>query len=627
MLARSTAAALSLLSVLSSVAPLAAQTIEIDDAGVHLRASVASQPEGDGLELTAQLELSDFATRQPLTRLHPLAWLLPADAERAQAIDCKRELAAQVNGSLSGAAAVSFNGYRLVVLNDDATLSVINPQVKLQGTQLEAVISLPSLPSDWALDADRHQVYAALSGSDEIAVVSLSEQRLVRRVALPDGVRAERLYWDAPRRRLWAASAGAVALLAVEPDSGRVERVSDVGAGEPVLTALPDHHWLVVGASGSTSLRVVDAVERRVIGSIDTPDGSVSLAYSALAQRLYAVGATGHVLSIPPDGSLPPAPLEGLDGVSEVAVAPDGHYGFALHGVGARVSSFDTSTARVTASAALAAGAADIQFSARYAYVRGGSDDQVTLISLEEARNRTLTMTSVPTGMARAGASVRRRAGSIVTTPETGGAIIANTADRQLYFYLEGMMVPMGTLPTYGHRPLSLLIDDRSLAEDVRGRYVASAQWPAGGDYWLLVLLDQPRVAQCARVTLAGPPARHSRSEPVLALTLPAAPVYPGVPAELRLERANAGALAGTANLGRVRILVTDGTGRWQRHLRVEPAGDAGYHAFVSFPSPGVYHLMLKSDQRELQLGSSRSQRVTVSPAPLAALGSPEKSP
>ena len=297
------------LSVLSSLAPASAQTIEIDDAGVHLRASVVSQPDADRRKVTAELQLSDFATGQPLTRLHPLAWLLPADGARAESIDCKREIGSVLNGSLSNAAAVSFNGYRLVVLNDDATLSIVNPQVKLQGTQLEALVALPSQPSDWVLDADTHQLYAALSASDEIAIVSLSQPRVDRRIPLPADTRAKRLYWDGSTRRLWAASAGRVSLLAIEPDSGRVEIVSDVGAGEPVLTPLPDHHRLAIGASASTGVQIIDAIERRLLASVATGDGTLSLAYSALAQRLYAVGTRGRVLGIAPGEELARAPV------------------------------------------------------------------------------------------------------------------------------------------------------------------------------------------------------------------------------------------------------------------------------------------------------------------------------
>jgi DNA-binding beta-propeller fold protein YncE len=596
----------------TSVARVLAQALDIDDAGVHLGASVDTQPDGVQRRLTVKLRSSDSATSQPLTGLHPLAWLLPATAERASRIDCKQELSGLVKGGLASAAAVSFNGYRLLALNDDASISIINPQVNLRGTQLEALIALPSMPSDWVLDAEAHELYVALSGSDEIAVVSLAQPRVVRHIALTGHPRAARLYWDGPQRRLWAASTGPVTVLSIDPDTGHVDRVGDVGSGAPVLVPLADHHWLAVGASESAQVLVVDTLERRQVSSLSTTDGALSLAYSALSQRLYVAGQAGRVLSLPPDGRGPPTPIAELEGVGAVAITPDGHYGFALQGARDEVSSFDTATGHVTASAAVAAGAVDIQFSEQYAYLRGHSDDQVTLVALEEVRSGRLTMTTIPVGMGRSTAPPQRRSGSIVTTPETGAAIIANAAGRQLYFYTEGMMVPMGTLPAYGHAPVSLLIDDRSLAEGARGQYSATAQWSAGGDYWLLMLVDQPRLVQCARITLAGLPARPARSAPSLTIAIPAAPVLPGVPSELRVESTNGQPLPAPPMVRALHILATDGTGGWQRHLPLREAGRGDYRATVTFPEPGVYHLLLKSDHPELALGSARSQRLVV---------------
>jgi DNA-binding beta-propeller fold protein YncE len=597
------------------VAQARAQAVDIDDAGVHLSASVEAQPDGVQRRLTAKLRLSESATNQPLTGLHPLVWLLPATADRASRIDCKRELSQLVRGSLASTAAVSFNGYRLLTLNDDASISIINPQVNLRGTQLEAIVQLPSMPADWVLDAEAHELYIALQGSDEIAVVSLVQHRVARRIALPGHQRAARLYWDGPQRRLWAASTGHVALLAIDPDTGHVDPIGDVGSGEPVLAPLADHHWLAVGASRSARVLVVDTLERHQVASLGTPDGTFSLAYSALSQRLYAAGQAGHVVSLAPDGRGQAELIAELQGVSAVAITPDGHYGFALQGARDRVSSFDTATGRVTASEPVAAGATDIQFSEQYAYLRGHSDDQITLVALEEVRSRRLTMTSIPVGAGRSTTSSQRRAGSIATTPETGAAIVANAAGGQLYFYTEGMMVPMGTLPTYGHKPLALLIDDRSLSEGERGQYSATAQWSAGGDYWLLTLVDQPRLAQCARIALSGPPASPARGAPPLAIAVPVAPVVSGVPSELRVESTNGEALPAPLNVRALHILATDGTGRWQRHLPVLQDGRGNYRATVTFPEPGVYHLLLKSDRPELRLGSLRSQRVVVSMA------------
>ena len=47
--------------------------------------------------------------------------------------------------------------------------------------------------------------------------------------------------------------------------------------------------------------------------------------------------------------------------------------------------------------------------------------------------------------------------------------LVANPADKMIYYYTEGMAAPMGSFQNYRRDPKALLVLDNSLREGVRG--------------------------------------------------------------------------------------------------------------------------------------------------------------
>ena len=69
-------------------------------------------------------------------------------------------------------------------------------------------------------------------------------------------------------------------------------------------------------------------------------------------------------------------------------------------------------------------------------------------------------------------------ADAIVPTPEGNSVVVANTADRQIYYYTEGMAAPMGNFQNYRRDPRAVLVADRSLRETRTGVYEAVTRIP-----------------------------------------------------------------------------------------------------------------------------------------------------
>jgi hypothetical protein len=104
-------------------------------------------------------------------------------------------------------------------------------------------------------------------------------------------------------------------------------------------------------------------------------------------------------------------------------------------------------------------------------------------------------------------------AAAIVPAPEEGAVLVANPADKMIYYYTEGMAAPMGSFQNYKRDPRALLVLDNSLRETERGVYTSTVRLPSPGHYDVVFLLDSPRLVNCFDMTVAENPAQPKKIE------------------------------------------------------------------------------------------------------------------
>src|SRR6185503_2958391 len=93
-------------------------------------------------------------------------------------------------------------------------------------------------------------------------------------------------------------------------------------------------------------------------------------------------------------------------------------------------------------------------------------------------------ITHFPAGEKAPGDSTARSpANAIVPAPEEGAVLVANPADKMIYYYTEGMAAPMGSFQNYKRDPRALLVMDNSLRETARGVYSTTARLNSPGQY------------------------------------------------------------------------------------------------------------------------------------------------
>lgn len=576
------------------VSALAPASQRVVDQGIALEFRVDTPGPvvaGTGVALT--LGIQGEGRQDGLSGLRPSSWL----KRRApgQAAPDPRQCLARIASALSAnwfdRVDVDLAGDYLLVRNDDAGISVLDPRGGFGRTRLLARIALSAVASDWQLNVDSGILYVAQPASGEVALVDtrrwhvlaqrkagLNPRRVLLAggqlwVAADSGLYAGTLSGAAPLRRVHS---GPVRDLVLSSDATQLHVLQDDG------------------------LRRFDPYSRTLGNALALPGRPLSLAWSSAADSVYALdSAGGAVLAITPDGTRVAQRIRVRAGVTQLRFAPDGRFALLPNPQRDTLEVLDAASNRVVQRLKIQGGPDRVAFSTQLAYVQRRASESVATIALSlfSAAGTPLSVAEIPAGQRAAGLLPDALSGTdaMVAAPAATAMWIANPADRAVYFYQEGMAAPAGSFSTYGRLPLALKVVRHGWRETRRGEYAASAHLAAPGTYDVLTWLDSPRAAACFTLEVAAAPgAAPSRNVRVRPLDPPAR-LRAGQPARLRfvlLDDANR-PLPPSAD---VRALALAPPGAWQqrRALRADPQG-RWYELELTPPKPGLYYVWLES--------------------------------
>src|SRR5205085_7755407 len=153
----------------------------------------------EGEDVTFQLKISDTATGAPLTGAHPAAWL---DLQRPdENIDCTARVKGLLGGGLVARPQLDLNSYYVLALNQDATISVLDPHVSYGGSKLFAMVSLNSPGEDWALTPGGKTLFVSLPDTNQVAVVNSVTWKVVTNIEV--GGRPARIAVQPDGQNVW----------------------------------------------------------------------------------------------------------------------------------------------------------------------------------------------------------------------------------------------------------------------------------------------------------------------------------------------------------------------------------------------------------------------------------------
>ncbi|WP_409521018.1 YncE family protein, partial [Pseudomonas sp.] len=163
----------------------------------------------EGAFANIRFKVTDQASGQPLSGMAPGAWIDPAQSAPAEGGNrdqsCKARVALFLKSSIGARPLLDLNSYFLLVLNKDASLTVIDPTVSVGGiTSTLARIDLPGRPMDWTATGDDKQVFVSMPERGQVAVIDT--ETFTRVATLEAGESPVRVALQPDQHRLWVGN-------------------------------------------------------------------------------------------------------------------------------------------------------------------------------------------------------------------------------------------------------------------------------------------------------------------------------------------------------------------------------------------------------------------------------------
>jgi hypothetical protein len=193
--------------------------------------------------------------------------------------------------------------------------------------------------------------------------------------------------------------------------------------------------------------------------------------------------------------------------------------------------------------------------------------------------------------------------------------MIANAPDQMIYYYVEGMMAPMGTLSNYKRRPRAAMILDRSLAETAPGVYSVPVRLKGAGRFDVAVLTGRPRISHCFELEVAPSPDAEKNAPAVAVAVKPlfgGREFKSGETAALRFKLTDPATGAPLKGLRDVQVLAFEPPGVWQQRQWAKDVGEGEYEVSQVFPRAGLYKIMLRAASRGVSFADLPATSVTV---------------
>jgi YVTN family beta-propeller protein len=572
--------------------------------GVSIEFSAAPKPVA-GEETTVTFKITGTNGRVPLSNLRPVAWIDQRQSKQVSTLrECKDKVQAFLQASFARRPTVDLNAYFILALNDEPNISVIDPLSGFGGSKLYTLIPLKSPGEDWVMTSDNKRVYVSMPLSNQVAVLDVPTWKV--NANIDAGMKPTRVALQPDQRYLWVGTDDGVTV--IDTVTAKPAAQIKTGAGPHEIVFNDDDRLAFITNREAGTISIIDIRKLAILKEIKAGAKPVAMAFSSLSQTAYvATESGGTILAIGGPKSEIVARIEAEPGIRTIQFPPEGHYGFALNSTKSVVHIFDVSSNRVIHTVPVGPASDQISFTNQFAYVRSTASEFVTMINLASL-GKEASVTRFPGGQRAPGESrATSIAAAIVPAPDEGSVLVANPADKTIYYYTEGMAAPMGSFQNYKRDPRALLVLDNSLRETDRGVYSSSVRLPAPGVYDVAFLLDSPRVINCFEMSVADNPALPKKVETSVKIEplIKQALAKVGEKFTLRFKVLDEKSGAPKVNVPDVTVLVFLAPGIWQQRETAKPSAGGVYEMNFVPPEPGVYYVFFQSPSLELQFNQS----------------------
>ncbi|HJT67129.1 MAG TPA: cytochrome D1 domain-containing protein [Pyrinomonadaceae bacterium] len=555
-----------------------------------------------GEDAIFRFRLRDTTNKAPLTSVRPAAWV--AQRERPGPVgpdQCRAKVESFLQGSLRSRPDVDLNVFYLLALNEDASVSVIDPLLGFGGSKLLALVMLQSPGEDWALSADRTRLFVSMPQVNQVAAVDTSTWKVT--TDIPTGPKPSHIAFQPDDKYLWVSDEDGVTV--IDATTLKVAKRIATGAGRHEIAIGADNRFAFIANNDNGVLSIIDIAKLKKIKEVKTGARTSAMAFSPLSKSLYLTNENDGTIAVVDLASHKvTANIAAKPGITTMRFARGGRWGFVANPRESKVLILDASTNRVAHEQVVGEAPDQFAFTDNFAYVRSLGSDQVTMIRLSSLEKQ-VEVVKFPGGQNAPGAGdvLAASADAFAPAPDPGSMVIANPSDKMIYYYTEGMAAPMGDFQNYQRVPRAVKIVDRSLREESAGVYTTTARLPKHGTYTVSLLLDSPRVVHCFEAVAAANPSLKDDNQPSLLIEYlnKEAPLTPGADYKIRFRLTDTASKKPHSELKDVDVLVFLSPGIWQQRQRAKAAGDGVYEVTVNVPEAGVYFVFVESPSQHVQ--------------------------
>ncbi|MHC8321056.1 YncE family protein [Pseudomonas sp. GB2N2] len=485
------------------------QTLQRDGVSVALEVKplAADGVLREGEFADVRFRVTDSASGQALSGVNPGAWLDPetvaADQAQGREQSCKSRVGVFLKSSIGARPLLDLNSYFLLVMNRDASVSVVDPSVSVGGiTSTMTRIDIKQPPMDWVTPRDNKRVFVSMPTANEVAVIDSEQFTVLDSVAA--GSHPVRVALQPDERLLWvgnnAAKAQKSGVTVIDTRSLKTLKHLATGRGHHEIAFSKDSRFAFVSNRDDGTLSIIDIASLTLIKQLKTGSNPLSVAYSPLSDAAYvADGKDGTVTVVDAASQSVRRVIKLKQGLGPMGFSADGRFGIVLNTLENQAGVIDAATDSLIHDVDVSAEPYQVVFTNAYAYVRGLASPKVTMInlaSLGEGRK------PISQGF-EAGPQAPRLAGdlplasSFAVSRDDNAVFVVNPVDNTTYFYAEGMNAPMSGYPNRGQVARAAMVIDRSLREVEPGLYSARIKLPNAGRFDVAFLLNQPNIIHC----------------------------------------------------------------------------------------------------------------------------------
>ena len=552
----------------------------------------------------------------PLKGVYPGVWIDLVQTSEGQkqgfSLDCRQRVSHYLQGMVGMRPMIDLNSYYVMVLNQDATISVIDPVVGITGiTSLYASIPLKRPGADWTKTSDEKTMFVSMPRAGEVAVVNLDTFKVTKNIAA--GAMPMRMTLQPDEKYLWvgndAESGKTGGVTVIETVSGTIVKSIETGAGHHEISFSDDSKTAFVSNRESGTVSIIDIGSLDTVTNISTGPAPISIAYSSLSKAAYvADGRNGIVTVIDVERREVVSRIDAKPGLGPMRFSEDGRWGILVNPQVDETYVIDAATDEIAHTIPIEGKPFAVSVTATFAYIRVLDSEQVSMINLQELdRGGQVIINHFAAGTFPPGQVTDISiAEAMVPAASEAAVLVVSPADATVYYYMEGMNAPMGAFRNYGHKPRAVQIANRAMKETSPGVYSATVKVPMAGTFEVAFLNEAPQFMHCFTMEAKANPTIKPDIRPVEVEYLnDRQAVTAGEGMKLRFRLYDPGSGEVMADVGDVTVKYFRAPRYNLTELSAVHADDGIYEADLPFNEAGAYYVYvaapsLRADYKDL---------------------------